>query len=178
MNNSPDRVFEDVIRLLVDQVLPRLDEEAVRSQVFAAVFMIETLRLRTDWASEPLVAQIRAQDALFAQLAALGPALPALPAGPRAPEPCLRGQDLLALRDAGDAVIAGLVSSPGELGAEIQVCMDAMLAAYVRLELELEPAIPGQANVRTNVVRSALRRDCHLDERRRLTAAGLSSLAM
>ncbi len=138
MNNSPDRIFEDVVRLLLDQVLPRLDEEAVRSQVFAAVFMIETLRLRTDWAAEPLVAQIRAQDALFAQLAALGPAMPALPAGPRVPEPCLCGQDLLALRDAGDAVIAGLVSGPVAPDAGVQARMDALLAAYVRLELELE----------------------------------------
>ena len=138
MNNSLDRVFEDLISLLIDQVLPQLDEDAIRSQIFAAVFMIQTLRLRTDWASEPLVAQIRAQDELFAQLTELEPALPALPAGPRAPEPCLRGQDLLALRDEGDAVIAGLVSGRELAGAGPQGRIDALLADYVRLELALE----------------------------------------
>ena len=138
MNNSLDRVFEDLISLLIDQVLPRLDEDAVRSQVFAAVFMIETLRLRTDWASEPLLAQIRAQDELFARLRDLDPALLVLPAGPRVPEPCLGGQDLLALRDAGDTVIARLLAVGTGADAGLAGRMEALLADYVRLELALE----------------------------------------
>lgn len=136
MNNDIARIHADLVRLLRDEVLPRLADDGVRGQVFGAIFMLNALQLRTDWSSEPLVAEIQAQDALFAALRASHPELvPGLPTTPRLAEPPLTGPALLALRDAGNALVAGLVESPA-LGIEGPAM--ALISAYMRAELDME----------------------------------------
>jgi hypothetical protein len=137
VNNSLERVFDDLVRLLRDDVVPQLGGDALRSQVFGAIFMLKNLQLRCDWSTSPLAAQIRAQDALFEQLRGTGigigqPGAAALPVAPRIAAELPSGAELLALRDAGNALVCGLIEA-GTAGPA-----GALIDGYMRAELDLE----------------------------------------
>ena len=141
MNNSPDRVFEDILRLLRDDVIPQLEGDALRSQVFGAIFMLKNLQLRVDWGGAPLIDEIRAQDTLFDALRALDPPVDVeLPKAPRLAPGTPTGGRLLALRDEGNALVSRFIAEGGgrRAGDPVRVAMDALLSAYMRTELELE----------------------------------------
>lgn len=133
MNNSLDRVFDDLVRLLRDDVVPQLEGDALRSQVFGAIFMLKNLQLRTDWSVAPLAGHIRAQDELFSQLRGIGhPGAALLPDGPRIAAEPPSGTHLLALRDAGNAIVSRLIVAGAE-GAAAD-----LIDGYMRTELDLE----------------------------------------
>jgi hypothetical protein len=133
MNNSLDRVFDDLVRLLRDDVVPMLDSDAVRSQIFGAIFMLKNLQLRTDWSIAPLAAEIRAQDSLFEQLRRIDhPSAAELPTALRVATDLPSGAELLAVRDAGNALVSRLIETglTGEAAA--------LVNGYMRAELDIE----------------------------------------
>lgn len=133
MNNSLDRVFDDLVRLLRDDVVPQLEGDAIRSQVFGAIFMLKNMQMRTDWSVAPLADEIRAQDVLFGRLREIAhPGSERLPTAPRVAADLPSGRELLALRDAGNELVAQLIeaSASGEAGR--------LIDAYMRAELDME----------------------------------------
>ncbi len=133
MNNSLARVYDDLVRLLHDGVLPQLEGDAIRSQVFGAIFLLKNLQLRTDWSIAPLADEIRAQDALFGRLRELAhPGAERLPSAPRVAADLPGGRELLALRDAGNALVSQLI----EAGADGDAGQ--LIDAYMRAELDME----------------------------------------
>lgn len=130
MNNSHQRMFEDIVRLLRDDIAPALADKHLKSQLYSAVYLLENLRLRLDWAREPALSQLVAQDALFQALRqAGGDVAKRLPPAPRAQD----SVDPVALRDAGDALIAELIAE----GAIPEAALPA-LHACLRLQAEAE----------------------------------------
>lgn len=136
MNSSLERVYDDLVRLLRDDVIPGLASEVVRAQVFGAIFMLKNLQLRTDWSSEPLLGQVRAQDELFARLREVGVVDGAAwPSSARVAPEVPSGSGLLTLRDEGNARLADLLrDGSGRIDAEAM----ALIVAYMRLELDME----------------------------------------
>lgn len=133
MNNSLDRVFDDLVRLLRDDVVLQLEGDAIRSQVFGAIFMLKNIQLRTDWSIAPLAGEIRAQDALFGRLREIShPGSERLPTAARVAADLPSGRELLALRDAGNDMISQLIEAAagGEAGQ--------LIDAYMRIELDME----------------------------------------
>lgn len=129
MNNSHRRILEDIVQLLRADVAPALADSNLRAQVYGAVYMLENLRLRIDWAREPALSQLRAQDTLFEMLRELDGATDArLPTAARAREDAV---DPMALRDDGDAIIATLI-------AEDAIPPRAMPALHACLRLQIE----------------------------------------
>jgi hypothetical protein len=132
VNNSLDRLFEDIIRLLADDVIPQLEGDVVRSQVFSAIFMLKNIQMRVDWGKEPLAGQVRAQDELFGKLSRDGMTGGVeLPAIPRVPSTQLSGTQLMTLRDQGNALVAELIAALPEAAAP-------QLVGYMRTELDME----------------------------------------
>lgn len=143
MNNSLDRVFEDIIRLLRDDVIPQLEGDALRSQTFGAIFMLKNLQLRVDWSCEPLLGEVRAQDELFDRLREMqGVAWSALPSGPRVGPDAPSGAQLMVLRDEGNALVSRLIAEPVTTNAaqerQASSAIALLLQTYVRAELDME----------------------------------------
>lgn len=63
MQNSLDRLFEGLSTTLRDTVAPAVDDPYVKSQVLAAVELINNIATRVDWRREPApeVAAARAE---------------------------------------------------------------------------------------------------------------------
>lgn len=151
MNNSFPRLIDGMCATLRTEVLPRLDDEFARGQVFGVINLLNTFKARADWSAGFLVEQITAQRAAIEGVVALvkgqaaGVSLPALP---YAPWPVTTPiSDLVALRDQGNRAIGDLLrwldEERSKLGPETaaqaeQLLREAMLAE-VAIELKNSP---------------------------------------
>lgn len=142
MNNSLDRLFDGVVHALLNEVIPRLDDEFARGQAYAAADLLNNLRPRIDWAAAPLVEQIAAQEQLRLRLAPLlanrdAPLPPAAPAAlPKG------GSELKALRDRSDAVYSELIhwlaAHRAALPAIAAQAADTALREYMEAQIRRE----------------------------------------
>lgn len=111
MNNSFPRLIDGMCATLRTEVLPRLDDAFARGQVYGVINLLNTFKVRADWAPAFLLLQLDAQrQALATACAVLGPvpgapavAVPAAWTAPTAAE-------LLAARDDGNRAIADLLA--------------------------------------------------------------------
>ncbi len=71
MNNSFPRLIDGMCTTLREEVLPRLDDEFARGQVFGVINLLNTFRARADWSAGFLLAQIAAQQQALDSVAAL-----------------------------------------------------------------------------------------------------------
>jgi hypothetical protein len=151
MNNTFARLIDGMCATLRAEVLPRLDDEFAKGQVFGVLNLLNTFKVRADWSSGFLLEQIEAQRAAVEQAVALVKAhagAVALPPLPYAPRPAATPiADLLALRDQGNRAIGDLLRWLDEeritLGPEAaaqagQLLRKAMLAE-VSIELKNSP---------------------------------------
>lgn len=143
MNNSFARLVDGMCATLRSEVLPRVDDEYARSQVWGLINALNTFKIRADWSAGFLLQQVGAQrqalEAAAAALAAVPGAPPvALPAAPAATPVA----DLLALRDQGNRDIGALMAwraqAPAALPAAEGERLDAALRAALRAEVDLE----------------------------------------
>ncbi len=120
MNNSFPRLIEGMCATLRAEVLPRLDDEFARGQVFGVINLLNTFKVRADWSAGFLLQQIEVQRQALVDVAALvdGAALLEAPSLGRAtpPKPLADAPaqasiaELLAQRDAGNAAIGQWLS--------------------------------------------------------------------
>jgi hypothetical protein len=146
MNNSFGRIIDGMCATLRGEVLTRLDDEFARGQVFGVINLLNTFKVRADWSAGFLLEQIVAQRValdgvaglLDGQLAAAP--LPALPVG-ELPQP-VPIADLLAMREAGNRAIAGLLgwldAERSALSPELASGVEAKLRTAMRAELSIE----------------------------------------
>jgi hypothetical protein len=80
MNNSLNRLIDGMIATLRREIIPATTGAFARGQAYGVVYMLETIKLRTDWSSMFLNEQTLALDNLAASIARLSP--PHIPAFP------------------------------------------------------------------------------------------------
>jgi hypothetical protein len=144
MNNSYSRLIDGTIATLRTEVLPRIDDDYARSQVWGVVNLLNTLKVRGDWSSSFLLQQLEAQRRGLAgavEALAGAPGLPAdvaLSAVPVVPPV----SELLAARDQGNLLIGRLLEWLAEpragIDAAAQAAAEAALVGAMRAEVETE----------------------------------------
>jgi len=150
MNNSFPRLIDGMCATLRSEVLSRLDDEFARGQVFGVINLLNTLKVRADWSSGFLVAQIAAQRQaldgvrkLLADTSTIG--TPALPDAPIPEAPSI--DQLMARRDEGNRALVGLQewldgagrSVPDELRRAVEALLRRAMRAEVDIELKYSP---------------------------------------
>ena len=143
MNNSYARLIDGMCATLRAEVLSRLDDEFARGQVYGVLNLLNTFKVRADWASGFLLEQIAAQQQALDALRALLKAMPGAPALPDAPVPIAPSiAELLARRDAGNRAFNELqvwLDGPGRTLPAAQASqIDAVLRRAMRTEVDLE----------------------------------------
>lgn len=143
MNNSFGRLVDGMCATLRAEVLPRVDDEYARSQVWGVINALNTFKVRADWSAGFLLQQIEAQRQA---LAAAAQALAAVPGAPAVAVPAAPAAapvaGLLQLRDQGNHAIGALMvwraGHPSALPAAEGERLDAALRAALRAEVDLE----------------------------------------
>ena len=131
------------------EVLPRLDDEFARGQVFGLINVLNTFKTRADWSAGFLLDQIAAQQqALEAarSLLAAAPSSTVLPAVPTLAAldmpPQMSVADLLQRRDEGNAAITAWLQWRDEAGAALDetsaAALEALLRGAMRAEVDIE----------------------------------------
>ena len=140
MNNSLARLLDGVIETLRQDILPDLQGEFVRGQVFGVIYALKSIKLRAAWSPAFLLEQLAALDELAADIAGLTPSLPGLP--PLAIDqdrPC-DATRLEAIKDEGDRavcmIIAWLHDKRGTVPDAQHLQLDGMIQAYVHRQLK------------------------------------------
>ena len=139
MNNSFARLIEGMCQQLQHEVLPRVDDEYARSQLWGVINALNTFQVRADWSTPLLIEQVAAQHRTLAEVSALWPDAPAVPPAP-ADVPTV--ESLMALREQGNRAIGWCLERLSNAGAEppsdAQLRAQASLRAAMRTEVELE----------------------------------------
>ncbi len=130
MNNSLGRLIDGMVETLRQDILPNLEGEFVRGQLYGVIYALKSLQLRASWSSSFLLEQISA-------LRALREATTSLPAeAPRVTLPAALPHDageLEALRDAGDAAVSALI---GWLATHEHPAAETAVRAYIHRQLK------------------------------------------
>ncbi|HMO47377.1 MAG TPA: hypothetical protein PKB14_15255 [Rubrivivax sp.] len=143
MNNSFPRLIDGMCATLRSEVLTRLDDEFARGQVFGVINLLNTFKVRADWASGFLLEQIAAQQqALDALRPLVDVALPAAPLPSAVPI-----AELLERRDEGNRALEAVMRWLGAEGdalpagrrGEIEAWLRRAMRAEVDLELKYAP---------------------------------------
>jgi hypothetical protein len=149
MNNSFPRLVDGMCATLRSEVLPRLDDEFARGQVFGVINLLNTFKVRADWSAGFLLQQIAAQRGALEGAAALaeqglgGLAAQSLPAQPQRPAPASTPiADLLAMRDennrAIDEWLQWLDQQAQQLPPDTAHKVEGLLRQAMRAELSIE----------------------------------------
>ncbi len=143
MNNGFARLVEGMCTTLRTEVLPRVDDEYARSQVWGLINALNTFKVRADWSAGFLLQQIDAQHQALQAAAQVGARVPGAPALALPPAPAATPvAELLQVRDQGNHAIgswmAWRASQPQALSAAEGAALDAALRAALRAEVDLE----------------------------------------
>lgn len=157
MNNSFARLIDGMNATLRSEVLPRLDDDFARGQVFGVINLLNTFKVRADWSPEFVMQQIEAQRAALREVEALAREAGVVAGWPRAPAPqaCAGLPEsregvgagvgaLLAQRDAGNRAIGEWLrwldnphaGSPA--AAVAAAAIEKVLRAAMRAEVDVE----------------------------------------
>jgi hypothetical protein len=87
MNNSFPRLIEGMCATLRTEVLPRLDDEFARGQVYGVINLLNTFKVRADWSAGFLLQQVAIQCSALDEVSALMAGHAALAAMPQPSQP-------------------------------------------------------------------------------------------
>jgi hypothetical protein len=111
MSKSFDLLVDGMVDALRAHVLPKSSDDFARGQVFSIIFALNGLKMAADWKSEPLLDQVKIQDAAFSEVRRLADKMehPYIPATPRSEPGIVDPLQLEALRDGGDRKLGELL---------------------------------------------------------------------
>lgn len=140
MNNSFARLIDGMTEALRQEVIPHVEGEFARGQVFGVIFVLNNLKLRAGWSPAFLGEQIAALGALAEALAAV-PNRPAdMPAFTVDAED--RTNPTEATRDRADGQVAALIDWLGQaettLTSGARVAIDTAVDAYLKRQIRHE----------------------------------------
>ena len=147
MNNSFGRLIDGMCVTLRSEVLPRLDDEFARGQVFGVINLLYTFKVRGDWSVGFLSQEVTAQSVAFAEIAKLLDASAgkgaSAPHVPRTDPPhVVTPGELEAMRDAGNRTVSELLgwlaSERERLPNELALGIESALRRCMRAEVDVE----------------------------------------
>ena len=147
MNNSFARLIDGMCATMRTEVLPRLDDEFARGQVFGVINLLNTFKVRGDWSVGFLSQQVAAQAVAFAEIAKLidatGAAAESVPEIPRIEPPrVVTPRELEAMRDEGNRTIGELLAWLGaernRLPGGVAARIEGVLRQCMRTEIDVE----------------------------------------
>lgn len=145
MNNSFARLVDGMCATLRTEVLPRLDDEFARGQVWGVINLLNTFKVRADWSAGFLLEQITAQHAALDAVARIAEDLPDASVLPVAtPEPVPQATPivgLIARRDDGNRAIADLLRWLDKRGADLPSPLAAAIEQHLRTAMRAEVEI-------------------------------------
>lgn len=146
MNNSFHRLIDGMCATLRAEVLTRLDDAFARGQVFGVINLLNTFKLRAEWAHGFLLQQIAAQRTALVGVATLlqdhpsAASLPPLPASDL--QPTVSIAEVLTTRDEGNAAIGSLLgwldAERPRLAPELASRIEQLLRTAMREEISIE----------------------------------------
>ncbi|MEO8296397.1 MAG: hypothetical protein ABI574_01175 [Burkholderiales bacterium] len=145
---SPDlhRLIDGIIGSINESVLPQLNDEFARGQLFSALYLLSELQLRADWGQGWLREHLAIHEAAFNAVRAAGPTATA--GLPPPPFDALGDETsvprLLALRDAADRWLCDIqrwldATPAGAPRDAVAQAVSQALKAQAALELRLTP---------------------------------------
>ncbi|MGE4322156.1 MAG: hypothetical protein AB7E60_03925 [Sphingobium sp.] len=140
MSDDLKRVFDGVIGTLNESVLPNLTDEYARGQVFASIYLLSELKIRTDWAAGWLRDHLAIHLAAFDAVRDTG-----APAAPFAAAPDdLPVARLAAMRDEADAWLCAVqrwidAAPEGPARATVEQAIGRAIKAQAALDVALTP---------------------------------------
>ncbi len=139
MNNSLPRLIEGMVATLRSEIIPHLDGDFARGQAFGVIYMLNNIRLRTDWSPAFLGEQLAALAALAAALDGLGVDTKLIP---ETVQGSTDPRVLEALRDEGDRRVCCLMDWLEQqrvtLATDTVSALDAALFRYMNRQLKWE----------------------------------------
>lgn len=149
MNNSFARLVDGMCATLRAEVLPRLQDDFARGQVYGVINLLNTFKARADWAPAFLLLQLQAQRQALATVAEVLTAVPGAPSVAVPPAwAAPAAADLLAARDQGNLAIGELLAwlagpgatvLPAEAAARAEQALRDAMRAEVDIELKHSP---------------------------------------
>lgn len=127
MQNSLDRIFDGIARSLSEDVAPLVDDPYAKSQVMAAVELVNNLATRVEWRREPLLADIEAAREV---LTAAGADVPPV-------DPAASGAEIAEARRGHLTAVAALQGTRLARRPEVKALLDDLLRSNLDRELEL-----------------------------------------
>lgn len=127
MQNSLDRILDGIARSLTEDVAPLVDDPYAKSQVMAAVELVNNLATRVEWRHEPLLADIEAAREV---LTAAGADVPAV-------EPGASGAAIAEVRRGYLTAVAALQGTDLARRPEVKALLDDLLRSNLDRELNL-----------------------------------------
>ncbi len=119
MINSLDKIFDGIVEMLRDQVLPKVDDEFTRGQLYAAMDLLANLKVRVDWDVAALRDDVGERLALLPRLAELLAGTGPVPPHFLAPPVDAPAEALEKARDAIDEYLCAVVDWVSDHRAEI-----------------------------------------------------------
>jgi hypothetical protein len=144
VNNSLDRLIDGLIATVRAEIIPRLDDEFARGQAYGVVDILNNLKPRIDWLVTPLADEVREQQALLGEFAALFAGEPGFPRPPAAAqlEAGATARDIEALRNRQDEQICAAIDWLGQQRAhypqEKMRSVEAQIKSHLQRQLKRE----------------------------------------
>lgn len=143
MNNSFPRLIDGMVSVLREGVLPSLQGDFLRGQVYGVIYILNHLKVRGDWSAAWLGEELAAQHKLIGDVVRLaeGASVPP-PVSTGEFSPPVTAGVLEAQRNAGNQQVGELLTWFQQHGAELapaaREAIDAALRDYMREEVRIE----------------------------------------
>lgn len=144
MNNSFPRLIDGMVSVLREGVLPRLQDDFLRGQLYGVIYILNHMKVRGDWSVAWLGEELDAQHKLIGDVVRLAEGAPVPPPAKPADAlpPLLTAGELEARRNNGNAQIGELLAWFQQQGAELEPAareaIDAALRDYMLQEARIE----------------------------------------
>lgn len=144
MNNSFPRLIDGMVTTLHDSILPNVEGDFLRGQVYGVIYILNHMKVRGDWSVSFLLEQIAAQKAMFVEFDRLAEDFPLHPPSfvyPAFTEP-VAAQKLEALRNEGNQCIGDILKWLREhrevITGDKADAIDRVIRDYLLLEIRIE----------------------------------------
>ncbi|WP_213956837.1 hypothetical protein [Variovorax sp. dw_954] len=147
MNNSLGRLYEGMAATMSERILPHIEDDFARGQAYGVIYLLQCLKLRTDWSDAYLWPQ---WNALQLAVERLGPLLRGVDGAPALDAPPANGASLHQRCEAARATLCAAydwaerhsAELPIDVAQGIRAAWQGFIEADLKHELNQRVALP------------------------------------